>query len=95
MSVLMVKAVIEGGGFDWPCGAYVDSPADGFEKIMMAMETTLDRNGLSWEMPRGTEQEMEALRASYEHLVRLRDEVISLGVLPALEDWSESNPNLS
>ena len=94
MSVLMVKAVIEGGGFDWPCGAYVDSPADGFEKIMMAMETTLDRNGLSWEVPKGTEQEMEALRASYEHLVRLRDEVISLGVLPALEDWSESNPNL-
>ena len=94
VSVLMVKAVIEGEGFDWPCGAYIDSPVDGFEKIIMAMETTLDRNGLSWEMPDGTKEEMDALRESYQHLVRLRDEVISFGVLPPLEDWGESNPNL-
>ncbi len=80
-----VTALIERHGVD---------PADGFEKIMMAMETTLDRNGLSWEMPKGMQREVEALRASYEHLVQLRDEVISLGVLPPLEDWGQSNPNL-
>jgi malate dehydrogenase len=90
----MLKAVIGGGGYPWPTGAYVDSPSLGFEKIMMALETTLDRSGVRWEVPRGTADEMAELRASYQHLVRLRDEVISLGVLPPLGAWSEVNPRL-
>jgi malate dehydrogenase len=93
-SVLMVKAVIDGRGYDWPCGTYVDAPQLGFEKVMMAMETRLGPQGLAWEMPRGTDEELAALRRSYEHLTRMRDEVIGLGLLPPLADWSKVNPNL-
>ncbi len=93
-SVLMVKAAIDGRGYPWPCGTYVDSPGDRFEKTLMAMETTLDSNGVRWEMPRGTDDEIAALRASYEHLVKLRDEVVAMGVLPPLDQWSKVNPNL-
>ena len=93
-SMLMIRGAIEDGGYDWPCGTYVDSPEDGFEKIMMAMETTLDSRGVRWTLPRGTDEELTALRASYEHLTKLRDEVIGMGILPELSRWSELNPNL-
>ena len=91
---LMVKAVIEGGGYDWPSGTYVDSAGDGLEKILMAMETTLDARGVTWQMPRGTDDEIAALRASYEHLTKLRNEVIEMGILPALSDFASVNPHL-
>ena len=42
----------------------------------------------------GTDDELNALKASYEHLTKLRDEVIEMGVLPPLEQWSNVNPNL-
>ena len=93
-SVLMVAAAIDGKGYDWPCGVYVDSAAAGFEKTLMAMETRIDTDGVHWEMPRGTDEELAALRASYEHLVKLRDEVIDMGILPPLSEWSRVNPNL-
>jgi len=91
-SVLMVKGVIEGKGYPWPVGGYVD--AFGFQKIMMAMETELTRDGLKLSMPSGTPEEIEALKASYLHLVKLRDEVVGMGVLPPLDQWSSVNPNL-
>ena len=94
-SVLMVKAVIEGGGFQWPVGTYVDSEQAGFHNVMMAMETTLGSDGVTWQMPSGTESEMEALSASYEHLIKLRDEVIEMGVLPPIEDWERVNSHLA
>jgi len=93
-SVLMVKGVMEGEGYPWPCGAYVDSPEVGFEKIMMGMETKLDVHGVNWSMPKGADSEIAALRASYAHLTKLRDEVIELGLLPPLGEWSQVNPNL-
>jgi malate dehydrogenase len=93
-SVLMVKAVIDARGYDWPCGTFVDSKTEGFEKTLMAMETRLDAHGVHWEMPRGTDEEIAALRASYEHLVKLRDEIIGMGVLPPLDEWSSVNSNL-
>jgi malate dehydrogenase len=93
-SVLMVKSAIGGDPYPWPTGAYVDSPSDGFEKVMMAMETKLGPEGVIWAMPSGTEEELAALRASYAHLSKLRDEVIGMGVLPALAGWSSVNPNL-
>lgn len=93
-SVLMCKAVMEGGGYPWPAGAYVDAPEHGLEKVMMAMETTLGSDGVSWKMPEGTESELAALRASYQHLTELRDEVIDMGMLPPLAEWSSVNPNL-
>jgi malate dehydrogenase len=92
-SVMMIRAAIEAKGYDWPCGCYVDSPGDKLEKIMMAMESTLDARGVSWTMPVGTDAEMNALRASYEHVTKLRDEVIGMGILPELSAWSEVNPN--
>lgn len=93
-SVLMLKAVLDRHGYPWPCGVYVDSPAVGFEKILMAMETHVDATGAQWEMPKGTEAELAALRASYEHLCKLRDETIGMGALPPLEEWHRVNPAL-
>lgn len=94
-TLLMVKAVMDGKGYDWPVGCYVHAPAHGFANIMMAMETTLSTNGVTWEMPKGTEQELADLHTSYGHLVKLRDEVIAMGVLPPLADWGTVNPNLA
>jgi malate dehydrogenase len=37
---------------------------------------------------------MADLKASYEHLCKMRDEIISLGIIPAVEDWSKANPSL-
>ncbi len=93
-SVRMVRAAIDGCGYPWPSGAYVDSPRDGFERVMMAMETRFDRDGLRWEMPQGTPAEMEDLRASYRHLCKLRDEVVGMGLLPPLTEWSAVNRHL-
>lgn len=91
-SVKMIQGVIEGQGYPWPVGGYVNGY--GFEKIMMAMETSLTADGLSLSMPEGLPEEIEALKASYQHLVKLRDEVIGMGVLPPLDQWSSVNPHL-
>lgn len=93
-SLLMVKAVMDGRGYPWPSGVYMDDPATGFQKIMMAMETELGSEGLTWALPEGTEEELNALRESYQHLCKLRDEVIDMGVLPPLDEWNRVNPNL-
>ena len=92
-SVKMLEGMLK-GDYDWPCGAYVDSAEHGFQKIMMAMETTLGPDGVSWSMPSGTDDELAALRASYEHVAKLRDEVVTMGILPALDRWNTVNPNL-
>jgi malate dehydrogenase len=91
----MVKAVMDGKGYDWPVGCYVNAPEQGFNQIMMAMETTLTPEGVSWKVPQGTEQEMNDLRTSYGHLVKLRDEVIAMGLLPPLGEWAAVNPHLA
>ncbi len=93
-SLLMVKSVIEDGGYPWPAGAYVDDEELGFTNTLMAMETTLDAAGVSWTMPDGTEDEIAELRASAEHLAQLRNEVIEMGVLPPLDAWGDVNPQL-
>ena len=93
-SLLMLKAVMDGQGYPWPSGVYVDDASAGFEKIMMAMETELGSEGLSWSIPEGTEEELYELQASYQHLAKLRDEVIEMGVLPSLNEWGKVNPNL-
>jgi len=93
-SLLMIKAAMDGKGYPWPCGVYVDSKEHGFEKSMMGMETTIGANGVTWKMPKGTDDEIAALRASCEHLGKLRDEVIEMGVLPPLSEWSQVNSNL-
>ena len=88
----MIRAAMGGESFRWPSGCYVNS--QGFEHIMMAMETTLDKNGVSFGEVKGTDAEIEELKQSYGHLVKLRDEVISMGIIPATDEWSKVNPNL-
>ncbi len=93
-TIRMVQAVIQDGGYEWPVGCFVRKSALGFENIMMAMETELGAHGVTWQDPTGTPQEIEALKESYGHLVKLRDEVIGMGILPPVADWPKVNPHL-
>ncbi len=92
-SVLMVKGVIEGEGYPWPVGTFVNTGA--FRNIMMAMETELTRDGVTYTVPQGTDAENAELVASYTHLATLRDEVIGMGSLPPIDQWASVNPNLA
>jgi len=58
------------------------------------MDTVLDKNGCSYKMPVGTADEIAKLDASYEHLCKMRDELVTLGIVPAISEWSSINPNL-
>ena len=58
------------------------------------MKTTLDENGASYEVPCGTPEENAKLDASYEHLCKMRDELVTLGIVPPISEWSKINPNL-
>ena len=92
-SLLMVKAVMDGLGYPWPVGCYVNTAK--FRQIMMAMETTLTHAGVHYTMPHGTSEELHDLDVSYGHLAKLRDEVIAMGLLPKLEDWGKVNEHLA
>ena len=81
-----------GEKFTWPAGTYVCN--EKFQNVMMAMPTVIDATGVHYCNPEGTAEEMAALEASYEHLCKMRDEIISLGIIPAVADWKKSNPNL-
>lgn len=88
----MIEAAMGGKKFTWPAGTYVND--DKFQHVMMAMPTVMDENGVSYKEPKGTVAEMKALQASYEHLCKMRDEIITLGIIPAIDDWKKVNPNL-
>lgn len=92
VSVEMIRAAMGGESFRWPSGCYVNTPD--FQNIMMAMETEITKDGVVIKETKGTESEMAALKESYKHLAKLRDEVISMGVIPAIADWKTLNPNL-
>ena len=92
LSIEMVAAAMGGKPFNWPVGTYVNNGT--YNHIMMAMETTVDKNGVTVHPVGGTPEERKELDQSYNHLCKLRDEVISLGVLPPIKDWKELNPNL-
>lgn len=92
LSIEMIAAAMGGKPFRWPVGTYVN---DGrFNHIMMAMETTLDKDGVHCKEVEGTPQENKELDQSYHHLCKLRDEVIAMGVLPPVDKWHALNPNL-
>ena len=93
-SVKMIEAAMGGAEFNWPAGYHVNCAKCGFKNVMMAMPTVINAEGVSFCAPAGTDEEMAALKASYEHLCKMRDEIISLGIIPAVEDWSKENPNL-
>ena len=92
LSVEMIRAAMGGAPFRWPAGVYVNT--GDFRHIMMAMETTIDKDGVHYKLPRGTADEASELRASYVHLAKLRDEVIAMGILPPIAEWGKYNPNL-
>lgn len=90
-SILMLRGVL-GDDYEWPSGCYLNG--EGFSNIMMAMPAKLSEAGAEWSMPEGSEDDITALRSSYDHLVALRDQTIEDGILPPLSDWSSVNPNL-
>lgn len=92
LSVEMIAAAMGGAPFRWPAGVYVSTPK--FNHIMMAAETSINKDGVSYKIVDGTPKEAAALEQSYKHLQALRDEVISMGVLPPTDKWSDLNPNL-
>ena len=93
VSIEMIRAAMGGAPFRWPAGCYVNLP--GMDHVVMGMETVLDKDGVHYSHElKGTEAEIAALKKSYEHLVVMRDEVISLGVIPPVAEWSKVNPNL-
>lgn len=91
-SVKMIEAAMGGEKFTWPSGTYVNN--NSFSHVMMAMPTVIDASGVHFTEPQGTEEELAALKSSYEHLCKMRDEIIGLGIIPAVEDWNKVNPNL-
>ena len=92
LSVEMIRSVMGGETFRWPAGTYVNT--DKYNHIMMAMNTNMDTTGCHYEVPTGTAEEVAKLDASYEHLCKMRDELVTLNIVPAISEWSKINPNL-
>lgn len=92
VSIEMIAAAMGGAPFRWPAGTYVNN--DRFSHIMMAMETSITKDGVTCKPIKGTPQEEKELEQSYEHLCKLRDEVIAMGVMPPIADWGKLNPYL-
>ena len=92
LSVEMIRSVMGGEKFRWPAGTYVQT--EKYNHIMMAMDTTLDTTGCHFNVPQGTPEENAKLDASYEHLCKMRDELVTLGIVPPISEWNKVNPNL-
>ena len=92
LSIEMIRAAMGGESFRWPAGTYDHTGK--FDHIMMAMETSITKNGVTYKEVAGTPAEQAELEKSYEHLCKLRDEVIEMGIIPAIKDWHSLNPNI-
>ncbi len=92
LSVEMIRSAMGGETFRWPAGTYVQT--DKYDHIMLAMQTTIDATGCHYTMPVGTPEEIAGLDASYAHLCKMRDELVELGIVPAISEWNKINPNL-
>ena len=92
LSVEMIRAVMGGEAFKYPVGTYVST--DKYNHIMMAMNTTLDTTGAHYTVPEGTAEDNAKLDASYEHLCKMRDELVTLNIVPEISKWNEITPNL-
>ena len=91
VSVSIVKSAAGGTPFPWPCGGYINNSQ--FEHILMALETEISPAGIEVQVPSGTPSELAELQTSYEHLCKLRDEVIEMGIIPPVARWRELNMN--
>lgn len=92
LSIEMIAAAMGGAPFKWPAGVYVNN--DKFQNIMMAMESEILPEGVTYRMVEGTAEEQAELEQSYKHLCTLRDEVIKLGIMPPISEWGNLNPHL-
>lgn len=92
VSIEMIAAAMGGREFTWPAGTY--AATEKYHHIMMAMPTRITADGTYSKVITGTAEEMADLDKSYSHLCALRDQVIAMGVLPPVEDWTKFNPNL-
>lgn len=92
LSIRMIAAAMGGEPFRWPVGTYVNNAR--FSHIMMAMPTEVSAKGTVCTEVKGTPAEEKELEQSYKHLCALRDEVISLGIMPPIADWAKLNPAL-
>ncbi len=92
LSVEMIRAVMGGEPFRFPVGTFVQN--EKYQNIMMAMKTTLDKDGAHFEVPQGTPEENAKLDASYAHLCKMRDELVELDIVPPVAEWKTVNPNL-
>ena len=93
-AVKMIEGAMGGTPFTWPAGCYVNCDKCGYKNVMMAMPTTIDAKGVHFTAPDGTKEEMADLQKSYEHLCKMREEIIGLGIIPSVEEWKECNPKL-
>jgi len=92
LSVEMIRAAMGGEPFRFPVGTYVKT--DKYDHIMMAMKTTMDKDGAHFEVPQGLPEENAKLDQSYEHLCKMRDELVTLNIVPPIAEWNKINPNL-
>ncbi len=92
ISIRMIAAAMGGEPFTYPAGVFVHN--DEFKHILMAMETTIDCNGVCYKNVQGTAAEHAKLCESYRHLCKLRDEVIAMGIIPPVDEWRRINPHL-
>lgn len=92
LSVKMIEAAMGGEEFYYPVGTYANTAR--YDHVMMAMPTRVTCDGVYTKPINGTAEEIAALDASYKHLQGMRDQVIAMGAMPAVEDWSKINPNL-
>ena len=91
VSIEMIAAAMGGKPFRClPVHMYTAT----LDHIMMAMETEITKDGVHYKELNGTPEEEAKLKESYAHLCTLRDEVIEMGVLPAIKDWHSINPNI-
>lgn len=91
-AVKMIEGAMGGKPFTLPAGTYVNNAK--YQNVMMAMPTTIDTTGVHYTDVKGTADELAALDASYAHLCAMRDEIVSLGIVPPVAEWKTINPNL-
>jgi malate dehydrogenase len=91
-SVEMLRGRIQNGGYPWPCGVYFKEGE--YANVMMAADSRFTEEGLVGSVPAADAEDKAALDASYQHLCKMRDEVIAAKILPPVSEWRTVNPHL-
>src|SRR5574344_806484 len=92
LEVKMIEAAMGGEEFNYPAGTYADTAR--YNHVMMAMPTRVTSDGVYTKPVIGSADEIATLDASYDHLQKMRDQVIEMGALPAVAEWNKLNANL-